>query len=662
MRKFVVALAIGLLASAGGLGSLAPQAAAGSPQPKVVIVVGAVEGTTSSYRADADAAATEFLKFTSNVVKVYSPNATWAAVQAAADGASVLVYLGHGNGYPNPYNKVLYTDRDNGMGLNSAAGQGDSDNKYYGEAYMSQLHLAANAVVILNHLCYASGDSEWGTGRPSLATVKMRVDGYAAGFLQAGARAVIADGASGISPYIDGIFTPHLTIDQVWRNDPGAHGNYDTWTDSRNSSYESQIDPDLSHPQSDGDYYYRSMVGDPKLSTDSIGIGVTYAPTTYHAVTPTRLLDSREGNGFSGKLVANTPRSFQVTGRDLDGGGTVPAGATAVTGNLTVTDESSSWAVYLGPDPIAYPASSTINFNKGDIIANGVTVALSTAGSVSATYMAKSGNTTNLVFDLTGYFTPDTSSGATYHPIAPARIVDSRKGQGLSHKLTANHAGTFAVWNQGSVPNTAVAVTGNLTVVNSTNSWAVYLGPNPVDNPSSSTVNFRSRQVVANNLTVALSDTGTLSATYMSSGGNTTDLVFDVTGFYTNDLSGDEYVPLRPVRMLDSRWANGIVGKIYASSPRTLQVAGRGGVAADAKGMSANVTIVNQTSSWAIYVGPTPVAKPTTSNLNFVKGDVKANGVTVALGSVGVVYVTYMSSGKNKTDLVIDVTGYFVAP
>jgi len=147
MRKFVVALAIGLLASAGGLGSLAPQAAAGSPQPKVVIVVGAVEGTTSSYRADADAAATEFLKFTSNVVKVYSPNATWAAVQAAVDGASVLVYLGHGNGYPNPYNKVLYTDRDNGMGLNSAAGQGDSDNKYYGEAYMSQLHLAANADV-----------------------------------------------------------------------------------------------------------------------------------------------------------------------------------------------------------------------------------------------------------------------------------------------------------------------------------------------------------------------------------------------------------------------------------------------------------------------------------------------------------------------------------
>jgi hypothetical protein len=84
MRKFAVALIVGLLVSAGGIGAPVPKAAAASPQLKVVLVVGAVEGTTSSYRADADAAATEFLKFTSNVVKVYSPNATWAAVQAAA--------------------------------------------------------------------------------------------------------------------------------------------------------------------------------------------------------------------------------------------------------------------------------------------------------------------------------------------------------------------------------------------------------------------------------------------------------------------------------------------------------------------------------------------------------------------------------------------------
>ena len=36
-------------------------------------------------------------------MKVYSPNATWSAVKAALQGASIVVYMGHGNGFPSPY-------------------------------------------------------------------------------------------------------------------------------------------------------------------------------------------------------------------------------------------------------------------------------------------------------------------------------------------------------------------------------------------------------------------------------------------------------------------------------------------------------------------------------------------------------------------------------
>ena len=50
---------------------------------------------------------------------MYSPNATWANVREAVDGANVIVYFGHGNGYPNPYSSgTEYTDRVNGWGLN----------------------------------------------------------------------------------------------------------------------------------------------------------------------------------------------------------------------------------------------------------------------------------------------------------------------------------------------------------------------------------------------------------------------------------------------------------------------------------------------------------------------------------------------------------------
>ena len=48
-----------------------------------------------------------------------------------------------------------------GMGLNSATNKSDNVAKYYGENYMANdIRLAKNAVVILSHLCYASGNSE----------------------------------------------------------------------------------------------------------------------------------------------------------------------------------------------------------------------------------------------------------------------------------------------------------------------------------------------------------------------------------------------------------------------------------------------------------------------------------------------------------------------
>ena len=45
--------------------------------------MGATHATTAKYRTYADAAYAEARKYTTNVVKVYSPNATWAKVKAA---------------------------------------------------------------------------------------------------------------------------------------------------------------------------------------------------------------------------------------------------------------------------------------------------------------------------------------------------------------------------------------------------------------------------------------------------------------------------------------------------------------------------------------------------------------------------------------------------
>ena len=102
------------------------------------------------------------------MVEIYSPNATWAKVKAAAQGAKVLIYLGHGNGYPSPYGAFSQVHARTASGSTRPPATATTNTKYYGEYYIdTQINLAPNAVVILNRLCYASGNSEWGRANPT---------------------------------------------------------------------------------------------------------------------------------------------------------------------------------------------------------------------------------------------------------------------------------------------------------------------------------------------------------------------------------------------------------------------------------------------------------------------------------------------------------------
>ena len=63
-----------------------------------------------------------------------------------------------------------------------------------------------------------------------------------------------------------------------------------------------------------------------------------------------------------------------------------------------------------------------------------------------------------------------------------------------------------------------------------------------------------------------------------------------------------------------------------------------------------------------LYLGPNANNNPTSSTLNFPKGDNRANGVTVALNSIdGSLSATYVAASLSAhTAVVFDVTGYFV--
>jgi hypothetical protein len=245
--------------------------------PKVVIVVGATEDTTPSYRSDADTIAAEALKYTPNVVKLYSPNATWAMVRAAAQNASIFIYLGHGYGYPSPYRPVLSPTVQDGMGLNTTAGVSDSTKTYYGESLIaSDIRFAKNAVVLLNHLCYSAGSSESGDPEPTIPVARERVDNFASGFIRAGARAVIAQSwTSGVIYAIRSIFTTDETIGDLWTNAPNNQGHIQPFVPVRNPQFQGALDPDT---RTTG--FHRSIVAAWDMRTTDVVAGASAASTT----------------------------------------------------------------------------------------------------------------------------------------------------------------------------------------------------------------------------------------------------------------------------------------------------------------------------------------------------------------------------------------------
>ena len=411
---------------------------------------------------------------------------------------------------------------------------------------------------------------------------------------------------------------------------------------------------------------------------NAVGPGPASAPSavvtplagaTYVALNPTRLLDTRSGNGLSGAFTTKAARTFQVTGRTVNGV-TVPIGAVGVTGNLTVTGQTSPGYLFMGPVATNSPTSSTLNFPVGDTRANGVTVALSGTGTLSVTYVTSTaGKTAHVVFDVTGYFMAN-ASGATYVALNPTRLLDTRSGNGLSGAFTTKAARTFQVTgrtvNGVTVPIGAVGVTGNLTVTGQTSPGYLFMGPVATNSPTSSTLNFPVGDTRANGVTVALSGTGTLSVTYVTStAGKTAHVVFDVTGYFMANASGATYVALNPTRLLDTRSGNGLSGAFTTKAARTFQVTGRtvNGVTVPigAVGVTGNLTVTGQTSPGYLFMGPVATNSPTSSTLNFPVGDTRANGVTVALSGTGTLSVTYVTSTAGKTaHVVFDVTGYFM--
>ena len=280
MRRYSAAILAALFA----VGLFAPAAFAASPStsatkavPKVVFVVGPAGAATNGYRAQARAAAAIARHYTPDVVELYSPEATWPAVRDALQGASLVVYMGHGNGWPSKYRDALYPPTQDGFGLNPEPGGGDSTHQYFGEGIVgTQVKLAKNAVVLLNHLCYASGNSEPGLPEGTLDVARQRVDNYAAGFVSAGAAAVIAEAYQSPSYFVKAILGGGKSIQSAWQGSPSANGHRLAFESARSAGYIAQMDTETAKSG-----FTRSIVMKAGLTPKDVRAGAAGSATAF---------------------------------------------------------------------------------------------------------------------------------------------------------------------------------------------------------------------------------------------------------------------------------------------------------------------------------------------------------------------------------------------
>jgi len=157
--------------------------------PRAVIIVGPSSESTAEFLAEGRLFADQAERAGMRVTRIFHPRATWERVRPALQGANLVVYFGHGNGWPSPYAPFQEVTK-NGFALNEFEGASPFQRKYYGgDLIRNKVRLARNAVVIIYRACYAAGNGEDWHPIPSKRVAFKRVDNFAAAFLHRDVRA-----------------------------------------------------------------------------------------------------------------------------------------------------------------------------------------------------------------------------------------------------------------------------------------------------------------------------------------------------------------------------------------------------------------------------------------------------------------------------------------
>ena len=376
---------------------------------------------------------------------------------------------------------------------------------------------------------------------------------------------------------------------------------------------------------------------------------VPWSGSFFHPLDPQRLLDSRTGAGFSGKVssgIGNT-KALTVTG------GSVPASASAVVMNVTATGGTDNSFITVFPNGEPVPSASNLNFAGGETIPNLVTVKVGAQGKVA---FFNAAGAVDVVADVVGYYDDGTVSGDRFNPLDPTRILDTRTGTGFSGKVGAGPANTKDLTVRGAgtpLPGTASAAVVNVTATGGTAGSFLSVFPSGSAVPTASNLNFAAGQTIPNLAVVKIGANGKIS--FFNAVG-AVDVVVDVVGYF--DPGGGAFFHVTsPTRILDSRSGlGGFNGPVSAGVPKALVVGGANNVPADATAAVMNTTVTGGTNASFLTLFPTGGSVPNASNLNFANGQTIPNLVTVKLGTL---HRVSFANAVGAVHTIADLVGYY---
>ncbi|WP_208027901.1 hypothetical protein [Rhabdothermincola sediminis] len=259
---------------------------------------------------------------------------------------------------------------------------------------------------------------------------------------------------------------------------------------------------------------------------DVVGYYRTAPAAGFTSLTPVRIQDSRPSGPqvgpYGSPWGAGTSRDVVVAG----GTSPVPADATAVVLNATVTNTTASSYLTIWPKGQPRPLASSLNWQAGWTIPNAVTVQVGSGGQVSV--FNNRGNV-DVIFDVVGYFKAGT--GKAFHPVAPVRIQDSRPESKVGPYSTPWGAGTSRdITVKGDyVPNIAEAVLLNVTVTATTDSSFLTVWPSGSTRPLASSLNWQAGWTIPNAVTARIGSSGKVS---IFNNRGSVHVIADVSGWY----------------------------------------------------------------------------------------------------------------------------------